>query len=106
MFLDARAPLEPTYTRSEIRTMIRAAKTPEDFERLAEYLDNQEMEFHQKADDQLKELQRLLALPHHSRSYATQLENTRDLIKRYKSKALECAARASAYRDDAARQTR
>lgn len=99
MFLDARAPdLPPRYSASEIRKMIYYAKTPDDFRRLADYLDFRSMEFEQKAGVQLKELQRLLALRFHARIYATQIDNTRELIKRYKAQAQGCSARATAYR--------
>lgn len=88
MFLDARAPDMPVrYSASEIRKMIHDAKTPDDFRRLADYFDFRSMEFEQKAEVQLKELQRLLALPYHPRMYGTQVDNTRELIKRYKTQA-------------------
>lgn len=99
MFLDALAPDQPAkYSRSEIKKMIQEAKTREDFERLADYFDYQSMEFEQKADDQVKELERLLALPCHARSYPTQVDSTRELIKKYRAKADECSTRANAYR--------
>ena len=97
MFLDARAPdVPPRYSASEIRKMIYDAKTPDDFSRLADYFDFRSMEFEQKAEAQLKELQRLLALRFHPRIYATQVDNARELIRRYKAQALECSARATA----------
>jgi len=99
MFLDARAPdRPPRYSRSEIKRMIHDAKTAEDFGRLADYFDYRSLEFQQKADGQVKELERLLALRFHARTYATQLDYTRELIKEYRSKAVECTARATAYR--------
>lgn len=102
MFLDAHATDQPPeYSRSEIKKMIQEEKTAENFERLASYFDYQSMEFDRKADDQVKELERLLALPFHARSYPTQVENTRELIKKYRTKADECSARASVYRTHA-----
>ena len=99
MFLDARAPdLPPRHSASEIRKMIHDAKTPDDFSRLADYFDFRSMEFEQKAKVQLNELQRLLALPFHARSYPIQVDNTRELIRRYRAQAQECSARATAYR--------
>ena len=98
MFLDAHAPDQPhRYSRSEIKEMIQDAKSSEDFERLADYFDYQSLEFDRKADDQVKELERLLALPFRARSYPTQVETTRELIKKYRAKADECADRASGY---------
>ena len=100
MFLDARAPdLPPRYSASEIKKMIHDAKAPDDFRRLADYFDFRAMEFEQKAEVQLKELQRLLALRYHARIYATQVDNTRELMKRYKAQAQKCSARATAYRE-------
>lgn len=102
MFLDAHAPEQtPKYSRSEIKKMIRDAKTAEDYERLADYFDYQSLEFDQKTEAQVKELERLLALPFHSRAYPTQVENTRALTKQYRKKADECSARAGTYRADA-----
>ena len=99
MFLDAHAPNQPDYSRSEVNRMIRDAKTPEDFDRLADYFDGRAMQFEQKSQDEMKELQRLLALPYHARSYSTQLEYTRELIEHDEAEAQECSARAAEYRE-------
>lgn len=100
MFLDARAPDKPPkYSRSEVKRMVRDAKTSEDFERLADYFEYQSMEFQQKELEELSELQRLLALRYHARSYPIQVDHTRELMRGYRSKAQECSARASAYRE-------
>jgi hypothetical protein len=99
MFLDSHAPDQPQkYSRSEIKKMTQDAKTAEDFQRLADYFDYQSLTFGQKADQQEVELERLLALPFHARSYPTQIENTRELIKKYRLKADECSDRANSYR--------
>ena len=99
MFLNAHAPDQPPkYTRSEIKMMIRDAKIAEDFERLGNYFDYQSLVFKQKADEQVNELERLLALRYHAKSYPIQVDYTRELIKEYRIKADECAARANAYR--------
>ncbi|WP_348265109.1 hypothetical protein P8935_11335 [Telmatobacter sp. DSM 110680] len=98
-FLDARASDQPPrYKRTEIKRMIRDAKTTEDFERLADYFDFQSLEFEQKANQEVKELERLLVIRFHPRTYATQVEYTRELIRKYRSKADECYGRANAYR--------
>ena len=99
MFLDAHAPDQPGYSSSEIKRMIQDAKTPEDFGWLADYFDYQALESDAKSQAQIKELDRLLALPYHARSYPAQLDRTRELIKRYKAQAQECSARADSYRD-------
>jgi hypothetical protein len=103
MFLDARAPgIAPTYSRSEVKKMVRDAKTPEDFNRLADYFDYRSLEFEQKSQEQVKELQRLLALPYHARTYQSQVDYTRELIKRYKAQAQAYSTQADAYRENAA----
>ena len=99
MFLDAHAPDQlPKYSRSEIKKMIRDAKTTEDFDRLGNYFEYQSLLFEQKANEQLTELERLLALRYHAKSYPIQVDYTRALLKEYRTKADECSARASAYR--------
>ena len=46
MFLDAHVPDQPPrYRRSEIKQMIRDAKTANDFGRLADYFDYQSLKF-------------------------------------------------------------
>lgn len=103
MFLDAHAPDQPVKYRSrDIKKMIQNAKNAEDFIRLANYFDYQALEFQQKTRKQVAELQQLAAQFYHSRSYATQLEGTRELIKQYRTKANECSARSDSYRRRAA----
>jgi hypothetical protein len=101
MFLDAHTPAEPTYSRTEINQMIHAAKTSGDFKRLADYFAYRSMEFDQKSQEQTKELERLLALRYHARTYQAQVDYTRELIKRYKAEAKDCTDRADGYREQA-----
>jgi hypothetical protein len=102
MFLDARNPsIPPAYKRSEIKKMIRDAKTSADFERLADYFDYRAMEFEQQSQEELKELERLRALPFHAKSYPTQVDSARQLVGHYKDQALKCSARAESYRERA-----
>ena len=100
MFLDAHAPDVPhRYGRAEIKHMIRDARTSEDFERLADYFDYQSLDYKRKAQEELKELERLAAVRFHPRTYATQFATTRELIDRYRVKAHECSDRAHGYRE-------
>lgn len=101
MFRDAHTPDPPSYSHSEIKKMIRDAANPEDYTRLADYFDFQAVKFEQKSQDQVKELERLLALHYHARSYPEQVQYTRQLIKRYKTQADEYSSRADSYRDRA-----
>jgi hypothetical protein len=102
MFIDARNPsIARAYKRSEIKRMICDAKTSSDFERLADYFDYRAMEFEQKSQEELKELERLRALPFHAKSYPTQIDSTLQLLGHYKDQALKCAARADTYRERA-----
>jgi arginine utilization protein RocB len=84
--------------KSEIKHIISTAHTSDDFRRLAEYFDQRSAEFERKAQQQEKELARLLALPFHARSYPTQVATTRDLISRYKTQASTNAEQAKEYR--------
>ena len=100
MFLDAHAPdIPPRYSRNGIKHMIRDAKTSEEFERLADYFDYQALDYNRKAQEELKELERLAAVRFHPRTYATQFATTRELIDRYRVKAHECSDRAHGYRE-------
>jgi len=99
MFLDAHAPnIPPRYSRAEIKHKIRDAKTSEDFERLADYFDYQALDYQRKAQEELKELERLAAVRFHPRTYQTQCTTTLDLIQQYRAKARECSDRARGYR--------
>lgn len=84
--------------KSEVKHMISTAHTPDDFQRLADYYDQRSAEFERKAEQQEKELDRLLALPFHARSYPTQVETTRNLISNYKTQASTSAGQAREYR--------
>ncbi len=90
-----------TPSKAEVKRMISAAHTPDDFERLGTYFDQRSAEFERKAEQQQKELDRLLALPFHARSYPTQVDHTRDLISRYKAQAGAAAAEALKYHNRA-----
>lgn len=91
----------PHYTPSEIKQMIRNAKTADDFERLADYFDRRAMEYETKSQSEELELSRLLALPFHARSYATQVENTRNRIDHFKALFHNCSEQAAMYRERA-----
>jgi hypothetical protein len=105
MFLDAHSPDQPKYSRSDIKRMTHDAKTSEDFERLADYFDYRAMEFEQKTHEDLKELQRLLDLPYRAKSYPTQVDHVRELIRSDKAQEKDCSARANAYREQAGTST-
>lgn len=101
--LVGRGSQEPS--KSEVKRMVSSAHTPDDFERLAAYFDQRSEEFQQKAQQQEKELERLLALPYHARNYPTQVAYTRDLIARYKTQASASAEQARGYREHAREAT-
>jgi hypothetical protein len=85
--------------KSEVKHMISTAHTPSDFQQLADYCDQRSAEFEAKAQQQQKELDRLLALPFHARSYPTEVATTRDLISKYKTQASSSAQQAWEYRE-------
>ena len=88
-------------SKSEVKRMVSSAHSADDFTRLAVYFDQRSEEFQEKAQRQEKELQRLLALPYHARSYPTQVACTRDLIVHYRTQAHTCAEQANGYREHA-----
>ena len=90
-----------TLSKAEVKRMISTAHTPDDFERLGAYFDQRSAEFERKAEQQQKELDRLLALPFHARSYPTQVDHTRDMVSRYKAQADATAAEALQYHNRA-----
>ncbi len=69
-----------------------------ELKRLGNYYDYQSLVFKQKAEEQVNELERLLALRYHAKSYPIQVDYTRELIKEYRIKADECSDRANTYR--------
>jgi D-alanyl-D-alanine carboxypeptidase len=92
---------DPTYTSAEVQKMVHDAATSADYKRLADYFDYRSMQYEQKSDDQLKELQRLLALPYHARTYQSQVDYTREQIKRGRAKAEQYSTQADTYREQA-----
>ena len=88
----------PHYTRSDIKRMIRVAQTPDEFERLADYFDQKAMEYETKSQLEEQELNRLVALPFHSRSFATQVESTRNRMDHLKALSRTCSKQAAEYR--------
>jgi hypothetical protein len=89
----------PRYTRSEIKRMTRVAQTEDDFDRLAAYFDQRAMVYETKSQTEEQELNRLLALPFHARSYATQVESTRIRMDHFKALSHTCSEQAAMYRE-------
>jgi hypothetical protein len=100
MFRDCHTP-DPTYNSGEMKKLMHHAATPADYGKLADYFDYRSMQYEQKSDDDLKELERLMALPYHARTYPAQVDSTRELIKSDKAKADKYSARADTYRQHA-----
>jgi hypothetical protein len=101
MTIDLAGQASQVYSKSELKRMLSTAQTSDDFNRLAVYFDQRSEEFQLKAGQEENELNRLLALPYHARSYPTQVERTRDLITRYKTQASTSADRAKTYHERA-----
>ncbi len=91
----------PHYTRSDLKQMIRVAKTANDFERLADYFDQQTKDYQVKIQEEQQEFDRLRALPFHARSYPTQLQTTRDQIEHFKTLSNESSEQATLYHNRA-----
>ena len=97
MFRDCHTP-DPAYNSGEMKKLMRHAETPADYEKLADYFDYRSMQYEQRSEDDFKELERLMALPYHARTYPAQVDSTRELIKSDKAKADEYSAQAVTYR--------
>lgn len=89
----------PHHTRSEIKRMISVAHTADEFQLLADYFDQKAMEYETKSQAEEQELNRLLALPFHARSYATQVESTRNRMDHLKAVSRTCSEQAAIYRE-------
>ena len=74
-----------TYSRADIKHLKNTARTAEDFDHLAAYFEHQAEMYAAKSDSEEKELDGLLALRYHARSYPAQLENTRNRIEHFKA---------------------
>lgn len=86
------------YTRADVKRLVKAAQTADEFERLAVYFDRQAEENAAKFAVEQKELDRLLALRYHARSYPTQVESTRNRIDHFKTLSHRCSEQAALYR--------
>ena len=86
------------YTRTDVKHLVQTAQTAGEFERLAVYFDRQAEENAAKYEAEQKELDRLLALRYHSRSYPTQVESTRNRIDHFKTLSRRCSEQAALYR--------
>ena len=86
------------YTRADIKRLVQTAQTADEFERLAVYFDRQAEENAAKYEAEQKELDRLLALRYHARSYPTQVESTRNRIDHFKTLSHRCSEQAALYR--------
>jgi hypothetical protein len=88
----------PQYSRTELKHLMQAARTAADFERLANYFDQKASLYDSKSHLEEKELNRLLALPFHARSYPAQVESTRNRIEHFKALFHTCSEQAATYR--------
>jgi hypothetical protein len=86
------------YSRSDIHRLMKTAHTPEDFGHLADYFERQAEIYAAKYDSEQTELDRLLALRYHARSYPAQLEGTRNRMEHFKALSRKCSEEAAAYR--------
>ena len=89
------------YARTDIKHLMKTAQTADEFERLAAYFDRQAEENAAKYEAEQKELDRLLALRYHARSYPSQVESTRNRVDHFKALSHKCSAQAALYRAQA-----
>jgi response regulator of citrate/malate metabolism len=86
------------YTRTDIKHLVKTAQTTDEFERLTDYFDRQAEDYAAKNEAEQKELDRLLALRYHARSYPAQVEGTRNRIDHFKALSHKCSEQAALYR--------
>lgn len=86
------------YDREDINRMMRTAQTPNQFTRIGLYFDRQVEMYAAKFEEEQKELDRLLALSYHARSYPAQVEITRNRIERFEAQSHKCTEQANLYR--------
>jgi hypothetical protein len=86
------------YDREDIKRLMRTAQTPDEFTRISLYFDRQAEMYAAKSEEEQKELDRLLALPYHARSYPAQVENTRNRIDHFKALSRKSTEQANLYR--------
>ncbi len=85
-------------TRDDVKRLMKTARTADEFEHLAIYFDRQAEECLAKYEAEQKELDRLLALRYHARSYPTQVESTRNRMDHYKTLSHKYTEQAGLYR--------
>jgi len=99
--LQQESEIATAYTRADIKHMMKTAQTADEFEGLAFYFDRQAEEYAAKYEAEQKELDRLLALRYHARSYPAQVESTRNRIDHFKALSHRCSEQAALYRASA-----
>ena len=88
----------PRYTHTELKRMIQDAQTAADFERLSVYFEDEADESEVKYRTEQDELDRLLALRFHARSYSLQVENTRNRMDHFKDLHRRYSEQATMFR--------
>ena len=96
--LEKESAVATSYTRADVKRLVKTAQTADEFERLADYFDRQAEDFAAKYEAEQKELDRLLALRYHARSYPAQLEGTRNRMDNFKALSHKCSGQAALYR--------
>lgn len=86
------------YTRTDVKHLMKTAQTADEFERLSAYFDRQAEERAAKYEAEQRELDRLLALRYHARSYPAQVESTRNRIDHFKALSRKYSEQSELYR--------
>src|SRR5579863_9219519 len=89
------------YTPVEMKHLIKTAHTEKDFGEIAAYFDAQAEMYAARYETEAKEFYRLVALPYHARSFAAQVENTRNRMDKFKALARKYSQQAALYRAQA-----
>lgn len=87
-----------TYSPADIKHLVKTAHTQEDFQEIAAYFDRKAETYAARYEAEQKELDRLLALPYHARSYPAQVEGARNRMNHLKALLRNCSEQAALYR--------
>jgi hypothetical protein len=82
---------------SHAKRLMQTAHSPEEFGQIAAYLDRQAEMYAAKCEAEEMELDRLLALSFHARSYPAQVEGTRNRIDYFKALSHRYSDQADLY---------
>ena len=86
------------FSHADVKRLMTSAQTAREFGQLAAYFDRQAETYAARYEAEQRELDRLLALHYHARSYPVQVESARNRIDHFKALFRKCAENAKLFR--------